>query len=311
MKMYGLKIAQGADVQNLVIDVGVSFPSAPGAPPDRGELFYKSGSGEGLYVFTGTAWDAIGALDLGPELEALASVTSAADTIPYFTGSGAAVVSAFTSFGRQLVDDADQIQARATLGLGTAATRNTGTSGTTVPLLDGVNTWSNNQTFSGALIYGGITQASVQPATINGRFSRWNSTNSRYEQFDLFGTTNTWSTTQEFSAGINISSGILRRSVGAGLTAAGTTQATALALTSEINVVTTAAIGSGVILGNSIGGTFVVINTTAHALNVYPIASARIDSLTINAAFVLLAGSRLEFVQTSNTQYVTLNATYA
>lgn len=36
--------------------------------------------------------------------------------------------------------------ARTNLGLGTAATQNTGTSGANVPLLNGVNTWSNTQT---------------------------------------------------------------------------------------------------------------------------------------------------------------------
>lgn len=38
--------------------------------------------------------------------------------------------------------------ARTNLGLGTAATQNTGTSGTNVPLLNGVNTWSAAQSFS-------------------------------------------------------------------------------------------------------------------------------------------------------------------
>lgn len=37
--------------------------------------------------------------------------------------------------------------AQTALGLGTAATRNTGTSGATVPLLNGANTWSSQQTF--------------------------------------------------------------------------------------------------------------------------------------------------------------------
>lgn len=41
--------------------------------------------------------------------------------------------------------------ARTNLGLGTSATQNTGTSGATVPLLNGANTWSANQTFSGKI----------------------------------------------------------------------------------------------------------------------------------------------------------------
>lgn len=39
--------------------------------------------------------------------------------------------------------------ARVNLGLGTAATVNTGTSGSTIPLLNGANTWSAAQTFTG------------------------------------------------------------------------------------------------------------------------------------------------------------------
>lgn len=39
---------------------------------------------------------------------------------------------------------------RTALGLGTAATQNTGTSGSAIPRLDGVNTWSGVQTFGGA-----------------------------------------------------------------------------------------------------------------------------------------------------------------
>jgi hypothetical protein len=45
--------------------------------------------------------------------------------------------------------------ARSNLGLGTAATRDTGTSGTTVPLLDGVNIWSALQTIRAASLTGG------------------------------------------------------------------------------------------------------------------------------------------------------------
>lgn len=53
-----------------------------------------------------------------------------------------------SSFGRRLLQAVDATTFGTILGLGTAAYKNTGTSGNTVPLLDGVNTWSGIQTFS-------------------------------------------------------------------------------------------------------------------------------------------------------------------
>jgi hypothetical protein len=80
-------------------------------------------------------------------LQALAGVTTSANTLIYATGSDTFTTTAFTAFARTLLDDADAATARGTLGLGTIATQN-----------------SNNVSITG----GSISSISLDLVTIDG-----------------------------------------------------------------------------------------------------------------------------------------------
>lgn len=86
-------------------------------------------------------------------------------------GTGDVEALACTSAGRALLDDADASAQRTTLGLGTAAVVNTGTSGATIPLLNGANTWSAAQTLSAPPVVPSYTVAGVPSASPAGQLA--------------------------------------------------------------------------------------------------------------------------------------------
>lgn len=91
---------------------------------------------------------------------------SSTDVLLGRSTAGAGVVEEIpcTAAGRALLDDANNTAQRTTLGLGTAATRNTGTTGTVVPLLDGVNVHASGQ-FTAFGIGTTATQQAANPDT--------------------------------------------------------------------------------------------------------------------------------------------------
>jgi hypothetical protein len=86
------------------------------------------------------------------------------------------------------------------------------------------------------------------------------------------------------------------------------------ALTSDFNVVTTAASSpSGVTLPTAtVGRIIVIVNKGANAVNVYPASGAAVDAIATNSPIALPVGGWMEFNASSATQwYSTFNATSA
>ncbi len=112
-------------------------------------------------------------------------------------------------------------------------------------------------------------------------------------------------------ANVNMT-GYVIRSVGTGISAAGTVQGNATAITKEMNVVSTVASGAGVVLPTAVAGMVLTItNTSANALLVYPAVNGIINTQSANAAYSQPAGGTLQFIAPTTTQWYTVGATFA
>ena len=100
-------------------------------------------------------------------------------------------------------------------------------------------------------------------------------------------------------------------SITTGITALGSTQLTATSIYDDVNVVSTAAASTGVILpsNRSAGDTVEVVNLGANALSVYPPSGGNIGTGSANAAFSVPVSKSAIFRQVSSTQWTqTLSA---
>lgn len=92
----------------------------------------------------------------------------------------------------------------------------------------------------------------------------------------------------------------VQSSVASSLTAAGTTRATALALTKEVNVVGTAALNSGVVLPSAstvgVGGRVLVFNNGANPIKIYAAGSDTIDGIAGATGVTLTNAKRCEYI---------------
>ena len=115
-----------------------------------------------------------------------------------------------------------------------------------------------------------------------------------------------------FDAAAGSLSTILINSVGTGISAAGSTQGTATALTKTVNIVSTVAAGSGVVLPTAVAGRLIyIVNTNGNSVQVYPASGAAINTLATNANLTQSNGAALQYIASSATQWYTIGATYA
>jgi len=93
--------------------------------------------------------------------------------------------------------------------------------------------------------------------------------------------------------------------VASGLTATGTTQADAYALTAASNEFTTVASGTGAVLPSaSPGDSVLVYNGGANPLRIYPQTGEQLNGQPTNAPHLLSVNTAVEFTKLTSTRWV-------
>ncbi|PRA81617.1 hypothetical protein CQ054_20340 [Ochrobactrum sp. MYb29] len=91
--------------------------------------------------------------DITPWALSMLGLAGVADRMPYLSAANSSALTPLTAFARSILDDANASAVRTTLGLGTAATRDVGTSGSVIPILNAANTYSQPQIINCATQY--------------------------------------------------------------------------------------------------------------------------------------------------------------
>lgn len=117
LSAVGFQIKSSADEVDTASPSLTSGAGAPSASEPDGSVYLRTDGGAAttVYARVSGAWVAIGTADA--ELTALAGLTSAANKLPYFTGSGTADVADFTAYGRSVVAVADEAAFKALVNL--------------------------------------------------------------------------------------------------------------------------------------------------------------------------------------------------